>query len=140
MKKLLLVIPCLIWGLSARCQSVSVKDIVEILHDKDVSQLITKKAFSLVGSDLGDFKTYVKNSRSANQEKIYIAGPSVTYSTKSKAFVHQLLVQLKSKYRATIKDDKADYVFYQFEDQGTRVSVNVPKAGSEYCTVTARNK
>jgi hypothetical protein len=140
MKKLLVTAACLVLVLSAYCQSLSVNDLEKMTQGSGRKQLLTSKAFIVIGPADGTFSTYIKNKKTNIEEQVFLAESTATYSSKNRTYVGNLLKQAQSALHLVVTDDDANYKFYRFDDKGFHVSINIPKATSLPCTVTARTK
>jgi len=141
MKKILFIILALTLWLNAHGQSLSVKDMANIVADGDnAKELLTSKSFKQVGLSAGPLVSYVKNSHTNQEEKIYLSETSVSYLTKNKDYINNLLKQLQKGFHLISKDDNPSYKFFQFQDSQSQVSVNIPAGTTGYCTITTRGK
>jgi len=144
LKKLMLTVTCLLVLGHAHSQSLSAKEFVNLLENPDKSSFLKSRSFIVLGSEISEKGTsqhFQKNGGSGRQETIIVTADLVSYLTRDKSFIINLLNQLKQHYKQTVKDDNADTAYYLFAaGEGKNVSVNISKKGTSYYSLEVIEK
>src|ERR1700743_198247 len=102
----------LMLAFSARGQSVSAKDLIRMLDNSDKVGFLKGRSFSLILSDIdekGLTQSFVKGGGTPQRESVFITAKTVSYMTRSKAYIDNLLNQLKKQYKQTGSDEGSDF-------------------------------
>ncbi len=141
---MLFVSLCLFLGAQAHGQSLSVKQLANLLDDDNKSALLKSKSFTSLGSGAAEksvSQRFTKNAGTAKQEAITITSNSISYLTRNKAFITNLLTQLQSHYKQTVKDDNSDFAYYSFAaGKGKNISINISKTGADLYSLQVNQK
>lgn|GEM_PF-5709363 len=144
MKTILLTSLCLFLGLQMQGQSLSVKQLANLLDDDNKTVVLRSHSFLSLGlaeSEKGVSQRFTKNAGTGKQEAITITSNSVSYLTRNKAFITNLLAQLQQQYKQTVKDDSSDFIYYLFAaGKGKNISVNISKKGAELYSLQVNQK
>ena len=144
MNKILFISLCLFLGLQVRGQSLSVKQLANLLDDNDKTAVLRSHSFSSLGlaeSDKGVSQRFTKNTGTGKQEAITITANSISYLTRNKTFITNLLTQLQHQYKQTLKDDSSDFIYYLFTaGKGKNISINISKTGAGLYSLQVNQK
>ncbi len=144
LKRLLLTVICLFALVQAHSQSLSAKELINLLDNPDKSGFLKSRSFTVLGSDIsetGDSQHFQKNGGSGRQETIIVTETLVSYLTRNKAFIINLLNQLKQHFKQTVKDDNAETAYYLFSaGKGKNVSINMFKTSTSYYSLEVIKK
>jgi hypothetical protein len=140
MKKLLLVASCMLFCIHAYCQSLSVNDFAGLLSQQNVGSYLKSKSFEPLGlaKTKGPFATYIKNINTNNEEKLYFRGPTLSYLTKNKAYMNNLLKQFQAQGPPAFSDDNETNASYGFKYKNKLFSLIVAKKPNEYSSLSVR--
>jgi hypothetical protein len=143
-KKVLFTIICLFFLAQAHSQSLSAKELVNLLDNHDKNGFLKSRSFTILGSgksENGVSLHFVKNSGNGRQETIIVTATLVNYLTHDKSFINNLLTQLKQCYKQTVTDDNAETAYYLFSaGEGKNISVNISKSGADYYSLEVIQK
>jgi hypothetical protein len=144
MKKISLILICLLFLTKAYSQSLSAKELVNLTDKYSKEDFLKSRSFTSSGSSIGEkgvSEHFAKNSGTAKQETVFTIGNTITYLTRSKVFITNLLTQLQRQFKQTAKDEGKDFTYYQFTGgDGRTVSVNFSKSSDNYHSVVVMQK
>jgi len=144
LKKILFTVICLFVFAQAHSQSLSAKELVNLLDNADKVGFLKSRSFTVLGSDhseKGGSQHFQKNGGSGRQETIVVTATLVSYLTHNKSFITNLLTQLQQHFKQTVKDDNAETAYYLFSAGGGKnVSINISKKGVSYFSLEVIQK
>ena len=144
MKKISLILICLLFLAKAHSQSLSAKELVNLSDRYSIADFLKSRSFTSFGShadEKGASENFAKNTGTGKQETIFIIGKTSSYLTRSKAFITVLLSQLQRQYKQTAKDDDTKFTYYQFAGgDGKNISVNISKSSTDFHSMVIMQK
>jgi hypothetical protein len=139
MKNILFVIICLFFTVRAQSQSLSAKELVNFFDTHNKTEFLKSRSFTRLGSDVSEKGVtlhFDKNTGTSKQETLTVGSTTLSYFTRNKDYINNLLAQLQRQYKQTVKDDDADFSYYLFAAGGSKkISVNISKTGAKSYTI-----
>jgi|SRR5580698_488490 hypothetical protein len=143
MKKIITLVATVAFFLNAHGQSITATYFANIFQDENLKEHLTSRSFTQIAastSDKGSFENYTKNVGTASEEKIYKTEKSVTYLTRNKTYINNLVKQLTHSFKLARQDEEDGTAFYQFTCPHSIVTVNLAKAAGTYSSLMVIQK
>ena len=144
MKTILFSSICLLFFTQVHSQTLSAKELVNLSDRYSKTDFLKSRSFTNTGSNVNSktaSENFAKNTGTAKQETIFIIGNTISYLTRSKAFITNLLAQLQHQYKQSVKDADTNFTYYQFSaGDGKNISVNVAKSANNYHSMVIMQK
>lgn len=138
MKKLLLIIPCLLCGANLYAQSLTFDNLHHLLKEKNPNYL-TEKPFLFSKDDRPyPIPRFIKNKSTPNEEVVDYNYRGATYKSPNKAFIDALIKQIK--FPLILKDNNGTSTFYQYGDTHVTIMIDVYKTAGKGGNITITEK
>lgn len=138
MKKLFLIIPCLICSVNLYAQSLTFDNLHHLLKEKDPNYLIGKPFLFSKYDRPYPIPSFIKNASTPNEEIVDYDNRGATYKSPNKAFIDALIKQIK--FPLILKDSNGPSTFYQYGDTHVHIMIDVYKAAGKGGNITITEK
>ena len=138
MKKILLIIPCLLCCMIGYTQSLTFHELFSLYKHGNPKAYLIKKSFDFEQDK--SLEMYFKNRSLANEEKVYYDLHGISYMSRDTAFVNTQIKLIKKQFPLLIKDNSASSTFYQFGNTRINIMVSIEKQPNSFGTLSVANR
>ena len=126
MKTLLTIFICLIFSISANCQSLTFQDLLFLTHQQSAKAFLTKKNF-IFSDDYKSIEFCYKNSGIDSAERVMFdkSRKSPSYIISDTTYMHKIIGQVKKAYTLIIKDVSGHETFYHFGSPSINIMIDI---------------